>query len=163
QGTGLVLRARGAEDLPPLFRLPQFRFDIDLGLLSEPVKSIARVETNFMEINVPPKGRRKFRNQQDNQRSANGGNGVSVVIAETVVTKTVLQLLPADPAKKPLRFDIEHLVLKDAGPQTAMTYQAELTNPKPPGLINAKGGFGPWNTEEPGDTNLSGDYTFDNA
>ena len=35
--------------------------------------------------------------------------------------------------------------------------------PKPPGQIHSVGSFGPWSADEPGDTPLAGDYTFDNA
>ena len=44
-----------------------------------------------------------------------------------------------------------------------MLYNAALTNPRPPGAIHAVGSFGPWNAEEPGDTPLSGNYTFEKA
>ena len=44
-----------------------------------------------------------------------------------------------------------------------MKYTCGLTNPKPPGEITSVGSFGPWNSVEPGDTPLNGDYTFDHA
>jgi hypothetical protein len=44
-----------------------------------------------------------------------------------------------------------------------MKYTCGLTNPKPPGEITSVGSFGPWNSVEPGDTPLDGDYTFDHA
>jgi hypothetical protein len=44
-----------------------------------------------------------------------------------------------------------------------MRYEASLTNPKPPGQIHSTGEFGPWAADEPGDTPLKGDYTFDKA
>jgi hypothetical protein len=44
-----------------------------------------------------------------------------------------------------------------------MRYTAELTNPKPPGLIRCQGSFGPWVSEDPSDTALDGKYVFENA
>ena len=44
-----------------------------------------------------------------------------------------------------------------------MKYDCLLTNPRPPGEIHSFGSFGPWNSTEPGDTPLNGDYTFDHA
>ncbi len=44
-----------------------------------------------------------------------------------------------------------------------MTFQAALDNAKPPGLIHSSGDFGPWNPDEPGDTPVSGKYTFRDA
>ena len=51
----------------------------------------------------------------------------------------------------------------DAGAAAPMKYEAGLTNPSPPGEIHSVGSFGPWRSAEPGDTPLSGDYTFDHA
>ena len=44
-----------------------------------------------------------------------------------------------------------------------MKYDADFTNPKPPGHIHSVGSFGPWSADEPGDTPLAGDYSFENA
>jgi hypothetical protein len=44
-----------------------------------------------------------------------------------------------------------------------MDYEAQLTNPKPPGQIHAVGAFGPWVANDPSDTPLNGKYTFSNA
>jgi hypothetical protein len=44
-----------------------------------------------------------------------------------------------------------------------MRYDATLTNAKPPGEIQSKGTFGPWQAAEPSDTPLSGGYVFSNA
>jgi hypothetical protein len=49
------------------------------------------------------------------------------------------------------------------GSTTPFTFDAILTNALPPGEIKSKGRFGPWNKDNPGDTPVSGDYTFRNA
>jgi hypothetical protein len=72
-------------------------------------------------------------------------------------------ILPKSADKAPLVFDIHKLRLTSAGPNVAMGYDAELTNAKPPGLIHSKGTFGPWDTDEPSQTALTGDYVFNNA
>ena len=75
----------------------------------------------------------------------------------------VLYVLRKDPKAEPMEFDIRKLILQSAGIGQAMTFKAELTNPKPPGMIESTGHFGPWNLDEPGDTKLSGHYTFAHA
>src|SRR5688572_33310747 len=40
------------------------------------------------------------------------------------------------------------------------TFTAALINPIPYGTIEASGTFGPWVSDEPGDTPIGGDYTF---
>ena len=45
----------------------------------------------------------------------------------------------------------------------AMPFEATLTNGVPPGEIVTQGSFGPWFSEEPGQTPLDGTFTFDQA
>jgi hypothetical protein len=42
-------------------------------------------------------------------------------------------------------------------------FEAVLTNAVPVGQINTKGQFGPWQSDEPGDTPVTGTYVFNNA
>ena len=44
-----------------------------------------------------------------------------------------------------------------------MEFDAQLENPKPPGLIHSTGSFGPWVVADPGSSPVRGDYTFDHA
>ena len=69
----------------------------------------------------------------------------------------------ADPAKDPKDFELRKIVLRDVGPNSSWTYDATLTNAIPRGDIHATGSFGPWQNENPGDSPLSGHYTFDHA
>ena len=86
------------------------------------------------------------------------------MIIDTIIADGAqLFILPKDPKKDPLEFDIRKLKLESAGPGIAMRYTAELTNPKPPGLIRCQGHFGPWVSEDPSDTPLDGKYVFENA
>jgi AsmA-like C-terminal region len=42
-------------------------------------------------------------------------------------------------------------------------FNAQLTNAVPPGEIITKGSFGPWSPDDPGQTPLAAEYTFDHA
>ena len=64
------------------------------------------------------------------------------------------------PGKDPMEFDIQKLDLQDVGAAQPFTYQAELINPKPIGEVHASGHFGPWNVDNPRDTELDGSYSF---
>src|SRR5205823_1358013 len=55
------------------------------------------------------------------------------------------------------------LTLRSVGPGQPMTFSARLTNAKPPGLIESRGSFGPWQKDDPRATAVSGNYTFKNA
>jgi hypothetical protein len=158
-GDKLSMRFPGSSDLPPLFSIRKFGFVMDLGSLAQDQKVVDSVSLEGMQINVPPKGERHF-----GGNSGDSGNGKSkALIRDVRVRDAVLVLLPKDKGRNPLRFQIERLHLTSAGTDTAMNYDATLTNPKPPGKIDSKGTFGPWAADEPGDTPLNGKYTFDHA
>lgn len=163
-GEGLVLRHMGRHDLPPMFAIKNFHFDVDLALVFGKNKKVPLVQLDGMEINVPPKGERPVLNSASPQKDrADPKEKTSVVIEEVLINDATLVILPRDPSRIPLSFDIHRLRLESAGKDIAMNYDAELTNPKPPGLIHSQGTFGPWAADGPGDTPLAGGYTFENA
>ncbi len=93
------------------------------------------------------------------------GNGVlSNVLVERIDCERAQLILETNkPDKLPLGFDIARLQLRDVSAQSPMKYEAELTNPKPRGVIHAKGNLGPWLAADPGETAVNGTYTFDHA
>ena len=167
EGDGVVLRHKGRRDLPPIFSMKDFHFDVHLGTLAEPVKVVHLVTIDGMEINVPPKGERPA-------LGSNVAGGVSqpadaaeeisdVRLEQVVIRNAVLTILPKEKKKFPLRFDIHQIRLEYTGKRAAMKYDAALTNAKPRGEIESIGTFGPWVADEPGDSPLAGSYTFKNA
>jgi hypothetical protein len=165
-GSNLTLRHMGRRDVPPMFAIKRFQFTVDLGLLFGPTKKVALVQLDGMEINVPPKGERPDLTPGDsgaeagNQSRPNGGG---VLIEEVRIHDAVLVILPKDQSKIPLRFDIQRLRMESVSKNDALDYDADLTNPKPPGVIHSEGSFGPWSADRPSDTPLTGDYTFEKA
>ena len=165
-GENLWMRHKGRRDVPPMFGIRRFSFQVDLGSLFGPQKIVSLVTLDGMEIHVPPKGQRPDFSQGDESKDqlAESNSPQSTVLIEGVIVRDAkLVILPKDKSKVPLRFDIERLRLQSAGLDVAMRYDATLTNPKPPGDIQSQGSFGPWSAEEPGDTPLAGTYSFQNA
>jgi len=166
-GGGLFLRYLGRRDLPPMFAIKAFHFYVDLALLFGKNKTVPLVQLDGMEIYVPPKGERPVltssAQRQGQEASKQRSTASSVVIEEVLITDATLVILPRDQSRIPLSFDIRRLRLESAGKDISMNYDAELTNPKPPGLIRSQGKFGPWATDWPGNTPLVGSYTFENA
>jgi hypothetical protein len=62
-----------------------------------------------------------------------------------------------------MEFDMSRIVMRNVGPDLPWNYDATLVNAIPTGDIHAKGKFGPWNNDSPGDTTVTGHYTFDHA
>ena len=118
---------------------------------------LAHVEVDGMELHVPP-------NRSELLPKPGGSNRLKVhlTVGEIHCARTKLVLETASPGKEPLEFDIQDLVLRDAGGH-GMTYVAQLINPKPVGDVHVVGHFGPWQGSDPRTTPLDGDYRFDHA
>jgi hypothetical protein len=76
---------------------------------------------------------------------------------------TSLTLETSKPGKMPLEIDFTRLTFSNVTPDQPMRFEADLTNPKPTGIVHTKGFFGPWQVSDPGESPISGEYTFDNA
>jgi hypothetical protein len=165
-GEGLLLRYQGRRDLPPILRIQKLSFSVDLRTLFDTPKKVPLVTMDGVEIHIPPK----------DDRPALSGSGApppqaqpqdtsqsSVLIQEILIQNAVLEILPRNPRKVPLREGIQSLRLDSVGRGVPMRYDASLTNSKPPGKIHATGTFGPWSADEPGDTPVTGKYVFEHA
>ena len=167
-GDGLIMRLHGRPDLPPIFSIRKFTFEIDLGKLFDATRTVPLVVLDGMEIHVPPRGEQlaKRAAAAPNPKEVSpppDGRRPSVLIEKVVINNAALVTLPRDPKKLPLRFDIHRLELDSAGPGVPMNYAARLMNAKPPGQIVSKGSFGPWAAGEPGESPVAGEYVFEKA
>jgi hypothetical protein len=160
EGGGIMMRLNGRHDVPPIFVMKSFHFDVDLAALFQQRKTVQNVTIDGMEINIPPKGSRRQSTTEDTEEESWQKN---IDIEEVLITNSRLTILPKDPRKVPLKFEIHQVRLESAGQTVSMKYDAALTNAKPPGEIQAKGTFGPWDASEPGDTPIEGEYDFDKA
>lgn len=168
EGDGVQLRHKGRRDLPPMFAMRQFRFDVELRTLLDRVKVLHLVTVDGMQINVPPKGQRPDLGNDTGESSAAAGDAETdpkstVLLEEVIITNAALTILPNSSKKFPLHFDIHRVRLQSAGQDVAMKYDAALTNAKPRGEIQSSGTLGPWVADEPGDSHLAGLYNFTNA
>jgi hypothetical protein len=162
EGQEVSMRFEGMHDLPPLFKIRKLFFIVDLGVLTQPRKTVEFVSLDGVEINIPPKGDRPDIAVSNGWGKDSSGK-LNVLIKDAQFTNALLVIHPKDKSKEPLRFDIEHLRMTSAGSDSAMKYAAEMSIPKPPGTLHSDGSFGPWVATEPGDTPLNGAYNFDKA
>jgi AsmA-like C-terminal region len=156
EGSGLVLRHEGRTDVPPMISIGEFSAEAGiLGLLSKPWK-IGQVKLKGLVIQIPPKGERR---KQDWSKVRD----VPVLIGEIVSDDAELRLLPKSADKDPHVFAIHRLVMHSVGLDRPAKFTAQLTNAVPPGEIETMGSFGPWSPDDPGQTPLAAEYTFDKA
>ncbi|MGH9719199.1 MAG: hypothetical protein ACRD8O_03235 [Bryobacteraceae bacterium] len=168
EGDGLTMRLQGRPDLPPIFAIRKFAFEVDLGNLFDATRKVPLVVLDGMEIHVPPRGEQPAKRAgaapaSKDTRPPPDGRPPSVLIEKVVINNAVLVTLPGDPKKHPLRFDIHRLELDSPGAGVPMNYTARLTNARPPGEIVSKGSFGPWMAGEPGESPVAGEYVFEKA
>ncbi|MCL4782603.1 MAG: hypothetical protein KJZ70_06170 [Bryobacterales bacterium] len=179
RGTRLNLFAKdvkvsqtGLEDLPPLLEWKDLKVVVDFPSLFEDTVYVKHVALTGFRFTVPPKGRRPALaahrpapgDSTSGEQPAEGQKRAPKVILEEIVADGMnLTILSSNPAKAPLAFDMKRLRLFGATPGAPLRYEADLTNPKPPGVVHSIGHFGPYVTGEPGDTPLDGTFTFDNA
>lgn len=160
-GEGLSIRFHNRTDLPPMFRVQRFSFNLGIfGILRAP-RHISGIYVENMTITIPPKD---DQNHQPGGRP--GGNDrqlPGVIIDEIVCNNTQLMIVPKKAGKDPLEFDIHDLLLKSVGAAKPFDFHGNLTNAKPKGEIATRGTLGPWNADEPGDTAVTGGYTFKDA
>ncbi len=156
EGSGLALRHQGRTDVPPLISIQEF--SAQAGILGLPWKpwKVDQVKLKGLVIQIPPKGDR------GNQNWPKAKN-IPVLIGEIVSDDAELRLLPKSADKDPHVFAIHHLVMHSVGLDRPASFTAQLTNAVPPGEIDAKGTFGPWSPDDPGQTPLAAEYTFDKA
>lgn len=160
-GDGLSLRYRNRTDVPPLIRIEHFSFNLGvLGIVHVP-RRIKGVYVENMVITIPP--RQRGANQPPPPAPEKAGRMPRIIFDEIVCNDTDLVLLPKKAGKEPLDFDIHDLVMTHAGANRAFDFHGTLTNAKPKGEIATRGSFGPWDGEEPGDTAVSGEYSFADA
>ena len=156
EGSGLVLRHEGRTDIPPLISIREF--SAQAGILGLPWKpwKVDQVTLKGLVIQIPPKG---DRGQQNWPKARN----LPVSIGEIVSDDAELRMLPKSADKDPHVFAIHHLVMHSVGLDRPAKFTAQLTNAIPPGEIETKGTFGPWSPDDPGQTPLAAEYTFDKA
>ncbi|HEU5457114.1 MAG TPA: AsmA-like C-terminal region-containing protein [Terracidiphilus sp.] len=145
----------------PLIRVAEFRFHVPLRLKTGRPVQISRVELRGLEVRLPP---------HSHFLHAPGAGGAraelhlkDVRLGEVESTGALLVLETDKPGKVPTQIAIAHLKLTGITSDAAMHFEAELTNPRPVGTIDATGEFGPWRVNDPGESALKGDYRFTHA
>lgn len=171
----------------PLISLDDFRFHAPLHYRPGQPVVIRIVSLKGLKIDMPPRVRPEGAAQPAEEQAKNSDEQaksageqvakpeksaslllgkpqwMTFTLERIECTNAELTLETNKPGKLPLVFEIAQLTLTQISPDLAANYDAELTNPKPRGLIHAQGRVGPWQTSDPGESPLNGNYTFQHA
>jgi hypothetical protein len=177
-GKDLRIRRRGTPaDMPGLITVKSFH--VDASLLGLWRKHVGHVQLDGLDINIPPKLVRV--QQKEAARAADAADTEKkseatpeekrndplkdggVVLDRVDTNDARLIMIPGRPDKTPKVWAIHHLRMHELGSTHSWPFEATLTNGVPPGEIQVKGGFGPWDRNEPGDTALDGTFNFERA
>ena len=148
--------AAGAKD--PLISLGHFSFHANLSGLFQKPMHVGTVHVTDMAITIPPREMR-----QQGPKSEKRMGRITIVVDEIVCDGSKLVIETAKPNKDPKEFELSHIVMRNVGPNDPWKYDATLVNAIPKGDIHAVGTFGPWVNESPGDSAVTGKYTFEHA
>ena len=159
RGENVVVRHKSRTDVPPLITIHSFSAQATLfGVLGRPLR-LSRVHLDRLEVNVPPGGL----HIDDEEDDVDEPRSSPLIVDDLRSDNAVVRILRRMPGKRPREFAIARLSMRDTGATTPWAFDASLTNPTPPGRIEAKGTFGPWNASEPAQTALAAAYAFHNA
>ena len=145
----------------PLFAVKSFNFRTNISGLFEHPTHVDRVYVDGLVIDIPPREMRQAGAhpvQKKQKRSQ-----IKIAVDQILCEDSQLVLETLKPNKDPKVFQLKHIELRHVGPDQPWAYDAVLVNAIPRGDIHASGGFGPWVTESPGDSNVTGHYVFDKA
>jgi hypothetical protein len=180
-GTGLVIKHKRHPEVA-LISIRSFTVRADLGGLLR--KHVAHVTLDGLAIQIPPGDKKGDSDEEDTARTidtqanrknddpgATGsdasrqGQGMvkQLVIDDVVADQATLTIIPRDAEKRPKVWEMHKLHVRSVGLNQSMPFTSKLSNAVPPGEIDTTGTFGPWSTDEPGATPLSGTFTFDHA
>jgi hypothetical protein len=150
----------------PLIQLAEFHFHAPLHYTSGQPIHITRIRLKGLDIHFPPRSHmHRAAETQPGGSSPAPPNpwGARVIIDAIDCTNAKFTLETDKPNKLPLEFVINNFRLKGVQSGAPMLFEAQVENPKPPGVIHSTGAFGPWIVDDPGSSPVRGDYTFNHA
>lgn len=116
-------------------------------------RHVPRVSVDGGRLSIQPFGSNvTFKTQHSN-----------IVIEQVVANGVAVEFASNDPQVEPFRFDVHGAILRDVQWDSPIRYELQVHNPEPSGEIVTRGKFGGWTTGRPGDTPISGEYTFEQA
>ena len=151
----------------PLIELADFLFHAPLHYHSGEPIHIGLVRLRGLEIRLPPRSHMARvslgKGPSTKDQTTTAPADIRLQIDAVDCDGAHLELQTDKPGKLPLEFAIRHFKVIDLLSGQPMHFEAQLTNPKPPGEIQSTGSFGPWNVSDPGESPLNGVYQFDHA
>jgi len=150
---GILVRPGGPADSPPFASVQKFVIRAHyIDFLVRP-SYVAHIEVQGLQIHVPPIGTMPPVHPDKNPSTTRVG--------EIVANNSLLEI--ARKAGEPLRYQIQTLTMNSVSRKDGLSYDIVFLNALPPGEIRSRGHFGPWNSDDHGQTPVFGTYKFEHA
>jgi uncharacterized protein involved in outer membrane biogenesis len=164
-GRGLQIYPRNMPSGRPLVTVEQFSFHTHWHDLFRSPMHIALVRVSGLHLDIPPKQVRQQVKALHPMRGRKGSQKQkqSIAVGRVQVDHAVLNIMSSQAGKPPMMFVISNIRMGPAAQGRGRPFSAQLINPKPVGAIATKGYFGPFDAQDPGETPVSGDYSFAHA
>lgn len=160
-GGGLKIYPNQLEVEQPLFSADKFNFRATWRDLLRTPMHIGLVRVSGLSVYLPPKQQRAT--VPGLRLGPSKRSKIEILIDRLDINHATLTLGTNKPGKLPLVFQVGNLRMTTVGAGQPMRFHAILINPKPIGDIDSTGSFGPFNEHSPGDTPVSGSYSFTHA
>jgi AsmA-like protein len=158
---GVSFLQRKHKELPPLITVRTLVVQASYAGMFSLHKRVSQVQVIGLHVLVPPAG--PHGPSDSVMPLTDSSSNDTLAIAEIRADGAVLEFMSGRRDKEPFKLEVHQLILDHVGENGPILYRATLLNTEPPGEIRSTGQFGPWNSEAPGSTPVSGSYTFDNA
>ena len=119
---------------------------------------LARIEVNGLRVRIPAPGEPKNWNEGTDENDTSSRVSVGRVITDGAVLE-----IEKEKGEVPLKFEIHKLQLDSIAAHEPMDYEVSMGIPEPPGELESKGKFGPWEDGEIGKIPLSGSVKLSGA
>ncbi|MEE2636762.1 MAG: hypothetical protein VYE68_05955, partial [Acidobacteriota bacterium] len=173
---------------PPLIGIGSFTVDAGFRDLLATPRQIRELRIAELVVKVPPRRRssasRSGQGEEDKaetpvestpeespgpptvpreEQTPDPGGGTPIVVQHVAAERARIEIASSRSDRPPRVFEIQSLALGSVALDRPITFQANLTNPKPVGQVATTGTFGPWNKDQARDTPISGEYEFSDA
>ena len=160
---GVTFRRNSDPDAPPIAIIEKLTiqgayWEFFSALISTP-RRVRNVRIEGLHIFASP-GSERIGNLA---QPAGNPQPSALIIDQIIADGAVLEFASSEPGTKPLKFEIHELTLNAVADDRPLSFHTALLNPKPPGEIRADGQFGPLQSQNIGQTLLSGSYVFQGA
>jgi len=150
---GTLVRALSPAGSPPFASAQKFTVRAHyIDFLIRP-GYIAHIEVQGLQIHVPPIGTMPATPRDQSPSTTRVG--------EVVANNALLEI--ARKKGEPLQFPIHTMTLNSVSRKEGLSYDVTFLNALPPGEIQSRGHFGPWESDDPGQTPVFGTYKFEHA